>query len=484
MESCWICKAVFQTRKQLKQHAGKEHSILSVICPMCCHKEVHFKRVSDLKVHFLKSHPSESKELDDDAFNESNGFYLSVFPKEYSKLVQKADRLSPSVVRFRTLMIMWAKRLEGKCSKTREELLEGWEVGDDSYVMPLELIDPQLPNTSDDLVINQISLNTSNPHIDLHQGYNKLRVALTNDLFEDKLAMRAIARRLAVLKDAAGHEHFDTSLAETCPELKSSIALKLGIHRSLIKDVHIIKIEMGSKKIKLASDVTDSPALPIETATITSSPSLPAQISNTSNASNSLNSNQHPRSVIVPKRKEPVISTMNSNFLAPQQPKVNNQGYRATKLLRMGAMPLCPPARREWVEDESITLTEGNLTCKWPPKNWKNLSPDQRLLQLEILTFKILQERGVNTSNLERSDILDQFNFLVLPGTKAYCLPDAGKDPTAHSRYHTYATLRMIANSKNIKSEKWLAMLECSSMLRDTTNDKLLRQCDKIPLRI
>ncbi|XP_045209339.2 uncharacterized protein LOC123560129 [Mercenaria mercenaria] len=55
-------------------------------------------------------------------------------------------------------------------------------------------------------------------------------------------------------------------------------------------------------------------------------------------------------------------------------------------------------------------------------------------------------EHGVNTSNLERSDILDQFNFLVLPGTKAYCLPDAGKDPTAHSRYRTYATLRMIAN--------------------------------------
>lgn len=491
MESCWVCKSTFTNRKQLKQHVGKEHAILSVVCPLCIKKEVQFKRVSDLKVHCAKAHPIEFKELDDDTFNESNGFYLSVFPNDYSKIITKSDRLSPNVVKIRTLMLMWAKKMEGKCSKTRQQLLDGWDIDEEIYSMPKELTMPIVHNT--DIVIKQISLNTSCPHVDFEQGYHKIRATLTSDFFDDKFAMRAVARRLATLKNPSGHKEFDINIAKNKPELKSSVATVLGIHRSLVENVKIIEIEMGTKKLKLASDAPSSPELPEESSTKlqpvpNSSTSVCEQLSSPPVISTVNIKPANSTSVTASKQKMSIISTMNSDMLAQQPPRatVNNKNlpYRAMKLLRMGAMPLFPPARREWTTSEAVTLTEGSLSIKWPPKNWVALSPDQKLLQLEFLSFQILQERGINTSNLDRSDILDEFNFLALPGTKAYTLPDKVKHPASHSRFDMYTTLRFIANGKGMKDEKWLSMVECGCMLRETKNDKLLRQCQNVPLRI
>ncbi|KAH3735551.1 hypothetical protein DPMN_042087 [Dreissena polymorpha] len=60
----------------------------------------------------------------------------------------------------------------------------------------------------------------------------------------------------------------------------------------------------------------------------------------------------------------------------------------ATALLVSGAMPLLPPSKRDWssVPDEAITLVQG---LRWPPKGWRNLSPDCRLLALEYAATNI-----------------------------------------------------------------------------------------------
>ena len=63
-----------------------QHYRLSVTCPDCHGQERIFKRVSDLKCHYLKAHPHGS--LPDDAFTERNGFWIVLYPEDYLRVIQ------------------------------------------------------------------------------------------------------------------------------------------------------------------------------------------------------------------------------------------------------------------------------------------------------------------------------------------------------------------------------------------------------------
>ncbi|XP_053407921.1 uncharacterized protein LOC128559642 [Mercenaria mercenaria] len=94
MERCPVCQNKrFQSRKLLKQHVGKEHTYLAVICPFCP-KEKTYKRVFDLKTHCGKRHKQEIKDVPDDTFTEANGFYLAINPEKYKEFCCPSDRLS------------------------------------------------------------------------------------------------------------------------------------------------------------------------------------------------------------------------------------------------------------------------------------------------------------------------------------------------------------------------------------------------------
>ncbi|CAC5373255.1 unnamed protein product [Mytilus coruscus] len=51
---------------------------------------------------------------------------------------------------------------------------------------------------------------------------------------------------------------------------------------------------------------------------------------------------------------------------------------RATSLLRIGGMPLFPPARRDWTGEVQVKLPGDVLTTDWPPQDWKDITPDTR----------------------------------------------------------------------------------------------------------
>jgi hypothetical protein len=481
--------------------------------------------VYDLKIHCIKSHSGEVKQLEEDAFSESNGFYLSLNPKDYVKHIAKSDRLSNTAVKFRTLMLMWEKQVKGIKSRSRQEILDGWDAGEQSFNMPDEItIIPE--STSEDIKILHISLNLNgSPHIDMLNVYDRLRVLLTSDVYDDKMAMRALARRMAELKSVKGHDNFDVSNAQLCNELKEKVCGKLNVHRSLISNIYVMKTEMLSspKRIKLASDVCSEPSLPEGTSTnkantctqststssavslAGSNPSVRATTSTSSIVSHitTLMDSNIPEIQSSPTAKvlsaipkaplpPPVLATAKScgvlssaDTISATIPKATSQtslSYRANKLLRMGAMPVFPPARREWSADEVITIIEDDVKFKWPPKDWKYLSPDNKLLQFEFSVFAILKQRGVTPKS--RSYTHDLFNFLVLPGTASH----VEKGDTSHnSRFFVYERLRQIATDKEslvdkVETDKWLAMIECGSMLRDTVNDKLLKICDKVPV--
>lgn len=121
--------------------------------------------------------------------------------------------------------------------------------------------------------------------------------------------------------------------------------------------------------------------------------------------------------------------------------------YRATKLLKMGGMPHWQPARRAWDNEEEVSFTEGELTLFWPPKGWKNLNRDQKLLQWEFASLSLLKARGTDIITKERADVLDSFNFLALPGTAPHKLSKSSEQyMLLKSRFFNYETLRAIAN--------------------------------------
>ncbi|KAK3088555.1 hypothetical protein FSP39_020541 [Pinctada imbricata] len=136
-------------------------------------------------------------------------------------------------------------------------------------------------------------------------------------------------------------------------------------------------------------------------------------------------------------------------------------------------MPLCPPARRNW--DREAPLTRGNVNLTWPPHKWRQMSPDQKLLQWEFASMRFEQEIS-DCWSLERGELLDKYNFLALPGSK---IPPYDS-PMRKARYYTYETLRTSPSAELLKQ------MLLAREARDTSVDDLIRTLNKrgVPLRL
>ena len=66
---------------------------------------------------------------------------------------------------------------------------------------------------------------------------------------------------------------------------------------------------------------------------------------------------------------------------------------------------------------------EGDLCIFWPPKDWKKLDPQQKLLQWQFAAMSLMKALGDNYVQVTQSDLIDQFNFLALLGTAAHGAP-------------------------------------------------------------
>ena len=115
-------------------------------------------------------------------------------------------------------------------------------------------------------------------------------------------------------------------------------------------------------------------------------------------------------------------------------------------------MSLLPPARRQWEKEEVVVLTSGGVTIPWPPKGFDAMSKDKRLLELEF-TAMTLKRSLPGGLDVERASLLDEFNFLALPGT--VCLsPRKLSPPGVKSRVYLYQAVRNIAMGRARPGEK------------------------------
>ena len=77
-------------------------------------------------------------------------------------------------------------------------------------------------------------------------------------------------------------------------------------------------------------------------------------------------------------------------------------------------MSMVPPARPNWYRDEILKL-EGT-TIIWPQHGWNKMSSDRRKLTWEFAAITI-ELKTVSCNAINKTDLLDKYNCLALPGT-------------------------------------------------------------------
>jgi len=538
-------------RRDLKAHMGKEHGSFKVFCVFCTKRERVLKRVSDLKVHVVSKHPQVVIDLPEDVFSEANGFWWSLFPRDYAKFVTPTSYDSAVARKSRHLVMEWVNRVGSATSKTQECFLTGWRVAEN-----LQISHHGPARNDQEYTVKFINLTPGSMSVDLEasEGGSSYRVYLESSFLSDTQAMRAVTRKLASIAGVSK----PISQLDAAPEARDAdlepLARAIGIEKGLIASVRQFKlfgnypsqkrpapskmVETEKKRkidennnetlvppmaglgnddlgVEPRSDastpvldetpVTESaPAFIAPPVTARSVPATFLSIPSYTTSKNSLSlrptaSHQLPAQPTTTSAEVLDLCIRNtkkssSNFNSsgsrstdqePPMPHLSTLGqdYRASQLLRRGCMPQLQPARREWKEGQVVQFVEGDFTLSWPPKNFTSITPDQKLLQWEFAAMSLLRAKGEDTTAIDRCTLLDTFNFLALPGTAGHRTPKSKLSPLVKARYFTYEALRRIALGQD-KNEKYLALLECGAMMRDTRFDKHLETCALIHLRL
>jgi hypothetical protein len=292
-------------------------------------------------------------------------------------------------------------------------------------------------------------------------------VELKNTIYEDIKSTSSLMRRMSTLKTYPQLEATRTYKL-TGNNLKEQ--LKVASRLLGIEDCHIITIKL------IEHDLFTSIPKPITSVTTLTLPPKPLQDCTTSNKENQpilkLNlpsSQSKPAQVISP-------SLTHNMPLSEKQPIRNivTIQQRVRKILEFGSMSLVPPARRNWDRDEVLKL-EGT-TISWLPHGWKKMSSDQRKLTWEFAATTI-ELKTVSFNGINKTDMLDKYNCLALPGTS-----EDGKhsDNKIRSkvRYYNYEFLRIVANKKTTSREdkEVVEMLERAASVRNKSVDFLVHQ--------
>ena len=110
----------------MKNHAASsEHSKMRVVCPWCYGEEKTYQRMSELPKHTEKRHQSLTDDVKTSSFfSETNGFWLSIHPEDYARLIKTTDHDTILAIRTREAVNRWLERT-GTSSRSRQQ----WEDG-------------------------------------------------------------------------------------------------------------------------------------------------------------------------------------------------------------------------------------------------------------------------------------------------------------------------------------------------------------------
>ena len=211
-----------------------------------------FKRVSDLKSNVRNCHLGKTEGMPPELFSENNGYWGSVKPLEYSRLIKPTPRDSKAAVQMRMLILDWTRQVKVKNTRTRQDFLEGWRETGASTSSPRSLethVKPTEPSTSvesidyfdilDAHTIQFISMMPGAVFVDLFRGTEKFHVTVLDKLFDSPNVneLRGLTRRTGEINvDAIPFAGFQ-GIVDSHKEHHKFLANFLGIQQGLLKTV-------------------------------------------------------------------------------------------------------------------------------------------------------------------------------------------------------------------------------------------------------
>ncbi|KAL3889939.1 hypothetical protein ACJMK2_002255 [Sinanodonta woodiana] len=471
-----------------------------IVCVLYAHGVIWrrsvIKKINDLKKHACRQHRLDIKGLSEDYFGEPNGFYLALHPKDYVWIVRPTD--------YHSQPAKMAQEPEPYSPTTPS-------VGDDD----IQLDSVQLGNgntrayffSEGQGFLTWYEVHLSDNVLKERRYFESLGFEIKDEAIKEKLCQKlgipssfvtSFFRKTVSTSEIVQEYPCPVPAADaamncppTMPESsKCSADNQLATPLTSEKPKRVLTSASDTKLSKCMDDQSlsrgvefpiqgntiEPPNVPLDTMMefskpVTRSPSI--VVSN-------LNMTSQPIMPKVVAAETPLdLSTLPSKaFKSPSKmfPMSKNQ-IRAKKLLTTGSMPLFPPARRDWDKEEIVQFTARPLSIRWPPRSWKKMSADRKLLSVEYvaMTLEASLTPG-HIPNIDRSDLIDRYNLLVLPGT-SFVLTS---QPFRKSRYYNYEVLRVIAVGQDIPdSSRFLDILEEGAKCRDQSLDPILSILEK-----
>lgn len=222
------------TQKLLKNHMTSIHGSMTVVCTFCEKTEQRFKRVSDLKVHARKVHQAEMETIP----TENNGYWCSIHPGDYSKLVRPTSRSNPAAVKMRTAVLNWTKKMGAKTSKSRQAFLEDWQKTEvaPAFTLTSEEEDSfDYFDLEDEPKLLYINLIPGAIFADLEKGLDKFRLLISDELFQETPSLRSLSRRMSSLQPSSLPFGAVDLQDDHSQEIKSHLSKFLSIKEDLVK---------------------------------------------------------------------------------------------------------------------------------------------------------------------------------------------------------------------------------------------------------
>ena len=490
---CWVCQEDLGSAKHLKAHIAVRHSRLAVVCPGCHFEDKTFKRVSDLKFHYNKCHPDGN--LPDEAFTEANTFWMAVYPEDVLRVIKPTKRNSEVARKTRTAIMTMLGASTCRRNKSKNDWYDGWDKEKEGYkpadhgtgVAPEYEPTPLSSSTTKKLLTPEPAPLTSSATQRLLTPQptrpSKSRSRSPSPALSDSTVASSF-----VSKTPPFRPDYVDNIEPPSPELKiTAINLLPEDCKAYLKEGELIF------KVIIASGVFGCPksmqALARRMAMLNLDHQEKADDDRLAPCRDQVKREKVMAALGIDQKL--ILSILVTPPLFEPPTKRSRMAElmemstteRALNLLKRGCFPLFQAARREWSEDQ-LKLQAGSVQLLWPPTGWKDLSGDLKLLQWEVAAYK-LAEATRSVSTMPRSELLDRFNFLALPGTSCHHVPRVHKE-TVKGRFQIYERLRKLATGDTERQEdsKWLQILECGAMMRDTSEDLILDQIDSIPLRL
>jgi hypothetical protein len=370
----------------MKNHAASsEHSKMRVVCPCCYGEEKTYRRMSELQKHTEKHHQSLTDDVKTSSFfSEANGFWLSIHPEDYARLIKPTDHDTILAIRTRAAVSRWLERT-GTSSRSRQQWEDGWKTQDKSkkhiHEQPTSGNPPYSPSrpSMEEQKVQLASLNfCSSGNIayltsKIGNGEIWFKADLSEKDFDDKRTAESLIRRMKFNHSTTTTpKHFTTEVKDIS-ELTKSISKELGI-----TDIHIKKITRQTltfettkkrKMQELAEELEISDEIELMETYIQETDQITENGTSENTTTGSRSNTQQPDEASSSSVIQNILTNTendkdtDTNSVDTRQEKSADSTYptiqdnntttgsttkeRAERLLRTGVIPMIPPARRE-----------------------------------------------------------------------------------------------------------------------------------------